>query len=48
MLWEFQKEAAERALCNLTGIKGIINLISVKPAVTAEDIKAKIDETFKC
>jgi osmotically-inducible protein OsmY len=45
--WEYQKEATERALRNLTGIRGIINLISVKPAVTAEDIKAKIDEAFK-
>lgn len=45
--WEYQKEAAERALRNLTGIRGIINLIAVKPAVTAEDIKAKIDKAFK-
>jgi osmotically-inducible protein OsmY len=30
--WQYQKEAAERAVRYLTGVKGVTNLIRVKPA----------------
>ena len=44
--WEFQKDAAKNAIKNLAGVKGISNLIIVKPSVTAKDIKQKIAQAF--
>jgi osmotically-inducible protein OsmY len=45
--WDFQRRAAERAIRNLPGIKGISNLISVKPRVEPLEVKQRIEETFK-
>jgi osmotically-inducible protein OsmY len=45
--WDFQRRAAERAVRDLPGIRGISNLVTVKPRVEPEDVKQKIEETFK-
>ena len=45
--WDYQRRAAERAIRDLPGVKGIVNLIVVKPKVEPQDIKQKIEETFK-
>lgn len=45
--WYFQKAAAERAVRFLTGVKGIANMISVKPKASAFEVKAKIESAFK-
>jgi osmotically-inducible protein OsmY len=45
--WQYQKEAAEDAVRPLKGVKGVINQITVKPRVTASDIKVKIEEALK-
>lgn len=45
--WDFQRRAAERAVRNLAGVKGITNLITIKPRVAPEDIKQKIEESFR-
>jgi osmotically-inducible protein OsmY len=45
--WQYQKNAAERAVRDLYGVKGVTNLITVKPRVTPTDIKSKIEESFK-
>lgn len=45
--YEFQRRAAERAVRFLPGVRGISNLISVKPRVEPRDVKTKIEETFK-
>jgi osmotically-inducible protein OsmY len=45
--WDYQRRAAERAIRDLPGVKGIVNLIVVKPKVEPQDIKHKIEETFK-
>jgi osmotically-inducible protein OsmY len=45
--WDYQRRAAERALRDLPGVKGITNLITVVPKVAPEDVKQKIEETFK-
>jgi osmotically-inducible protein OsmY len=45
--WDYQRRAAERAIRDLPGVKGIVNLIVVKPKVEPKDIKNKIEETFK-
>ncbi|HZA76303.1 MAG TPA: BON domain-containing protein [Acidimicrobiales bacterium] len=45
--WDYQRRAAERAVRNLPGVRGITNLISVKPRVQPTDIKRRLEETFK-
>lgn len=44
--WEFQRDAAKNVIKDLTGVKGITNLIMVKASVTAKDIKQKIAAAF--
>lgn len=45
--WQFEKEDAERVVRRVTGVKGVTNLITVKPRVTATDLKKKIEEALK-
>lgn len=45
--WEYQRRAAERAVRNLPGVKGISNLIVVKPRVEPSDVRRKIEEAFE-
>lgn len=44
--WQFQRQDAERAVQRLTGVKGVTNLISVKPRVTASELKQKIEQAL--
>ena len=44
--WQFQKEDAERVVRRLTGVRGVINLITVKPRVTPLEIKDKIQRAL--
>ncbi|HET6935668.1 MAG TPA: BON domain-containing protein [Candidatus Angelobacter sp.] len=44
--WQFQKEDAERVTRRITGVKGISNLITVKPKATPADLKRKIEEAL--
>src|ERR1700722_913698 len=45
--WDYQRRAAERAVRNLRGVKGISNLIAVRPKVQPRDVKRKIEATFQ-
>lgn len=45
--WKFQREAAESAVRNLIGVKGIINLITIKSRVSPTDVKVKIEDALK-
>jgi osmotically-inducible protein OsmY len=45
--WDYQRRAAERAVRDLPGVRGISNLISVKPRIEPKDVKERIEETFK-
>ncbi|MET0325665.1 MAG: BON domain-containing protein [Ilumatobacteraceae bacterium] len=45
--WDFERRAAERAVRNLPGVKGITNTIIVKPTVKAQNVRSLIEETFK-
>jgi osmotically-inducible protein OsmY len=45
--WQYQRAGAERAVRYLSGVKGVTNLISIKPAVTPKEIKTKIEQAFK-
>jgi osmotically-inducible protein OsmY len=42
----FQKRAALRAICRLSGTKGITNLMMVKPRVLPTDLKQQIERAF--
>ena len=44
--WQYQKNDAERVVRRLTGVKGVSNLITVKPRVTASDLKQKIEKAL--
>ncbi len=45
--WHYQRGAAEHAVENLTGVKGVTNLITVKPIVTPSEVKTKIENSFE-
>jgi osmotically-inducible protein OsmY len=45
--WQYEKDAAEQAVRYITGVKGVTNLIRVKPRVSPEDIKKKIEDAFR-
>jgi osmotically-inducible protein OsmY len=45
--WQFQKEAAERAVRDLTGVTGVSSLIAVKPQVSPTDVRREIEDAFK-
>lgn len=44
--WQHQKKAAERKVRNLIGVKGVVNLIQVKPKLKPEDLKQKIEKAI--
>jgi osmotically-inducible protein OsmY len=45
--WYFQKAAAERAVRFLTGVKGVTNLINVRPKASATDVMTHIESALK-
>ena len=46
--WQFQKRAAERAIRNLIGVRGVTNLVSVKPSgVTTLEVSDKIKAALR-
>ena len=44
--WQFEKDDAERVVRRLQGVKGVTNLITVKPKVTPTDLKQKIQQAL--
>src|SRR3979411_2428105 len=45
--WQFQKQDAEGVVRRLSGVKGVTNLIPVKPRLPPSDIKPKIEEALR-
>lgn len=45
--WQFQRDAAARAVRDLTGVKGVTNSIAVTPRVKTTDVRNKIEAAFK-
>jgi osmotically-inducible protein OsmY len=45
--WYYQKEAAERAVRPVRGVKGVTNNIVVKPTVSTAVVKAQIEAALK-
>jgi osmotically-inducible protein OsmY len=44
--WHYQKEEAERVVRRITGVKGVTNLITVKPRPTPSQLKEKIEQAL--
>jgi osmotically-inducible protein OsmY len=45
--WQYQKNSADRVIRYLMGVKGVSNNITVKPHVSAADVKSKIEAAIK-
>jgi osmotically-inducible protein OsmY len=44
--WEYQRNNSKFAIENLSGVKAVINLITVKPKISANDLEKKISAAF--
>jgi osmotically-inducible protein OsmY len=44
--WQYQKLDAERIVSRLAGVKGVTNLIAVKPRLAPSDLKKKIEDAL--
>lgn len=44
--WDYQRSAAESAVCNLMGVTGVSNLVKVKPKVSPADVEKKIHDAL--
>lgn len=45
--WYYQKTAAGDDVRKLSGVRGVINNIAIKPRVLAQDVKRKIEDALK-
>ena len=45
--WDYQRAAANDAVCMLLGVIGVSNDIAIKSSITAENIKMRIEEALK-
>jgi osmotically-inducible protein OsmY len=45
--WQYQRSTAENAVRRIKGVKGISNLITLKPHAEPSEIKRKIQDAFK-
>jgi osmotically-inducible protein OsmY len=45
--WNYQRQTAEKAIRRLRGVKGVSNLIELKPSVSPAEVKHKIEEAFR-
>src|SRR5450759_4207696 len=44
--WEFQRVAAEQAVCNLVGVRGVTNEIHLGSRVTPKDVQETIEKAL--
>jgi osmotically-inducible protein OsmY len=44
--WQYKKSEAERVVRNLAGVKGVSNLIEVKPKVAPSEIKKEVEQAL--
>jgi osmotically-inducible protein OsmY len=44
--WEYQRNNAKAAIEHLTGVRSVLNLITLKPKISAFDIQQKISSAF--
>ena len=44
--WQYQKQDAERVVRRLSGVRGVSNLITVKPRLTPSELKERIERAL--
>ncbi|MBD2519437.1 BON domain-containing protein [Nostoc sp. FACHB-973] len=44
--WEYQKRDAEQVVRRLKGVKGVTNLLTIKPRVSPSELKQKIEQAL--
>ncbi|WP_445632502.1 BON domain-containing protein [Nostoc sp. DSM 114161] len=44
--WEYQKRDAEQVVRRLKGVKGVTNLLTIKPRVSPSELKKKIEQAL--
>lgn len=44
--WEFERNTAKSAIENLSGVKGVINMITIKPRIVPSDVTKRINAAF--
>jgi osmotically-inducible protein OsmY len=45
--WQFQKDAAARAVRDLTGVRGVTDGVVIRPSLKAGDVRDKIEAAFR-
>lgn len=45
--WHFERQAAERAVRDLTGVRDVLNEIAVRPTVVAEDVRGRVRQALQ-
>jgi osmotically-inducible protein OsmY len=45
--WQYQRQTAENAVRRIKGVKGVTNLVQLKPRVQPEEVKNKIEEALR-
>lgn len=45
--WHYQRAAAERAVQLLSGVRGVSNLIAIKPSISPADVRQRIEKALK-
>ncbi len=45
--WDYERNAARNAVSRLIGVKGVLNAITFKPSVKAEDVQSQIEAALK-
>jgi osmotically-inducible protein OsmY len=45
--WQYQRATAEHAVRGVKGVRGVSNLIRLKPRVQPSELKKKIQEAFR-
>jgi len=45
--WQYQRQAAEAAVRNLPGVKGVVNWIAIKPRLSPAEIRSQIEAALR-
>jgi osmotically-inducible protein OsmY len=45
--WQYQKEAAERSIAHLRGVRGVTNELAISPHVEPQDVKKRIEKALE-
>lgn len=45
--WQYQKEAAERSIAHLYGVRGVTNELTISPHVEPQDVKKRIEKALE-